>query len=134
VEVSSSVTPTTSVVVARDSRLISDSRLPRCLAGAFAAASFTTGGVTLTGSNPQAMSLPAPVIDGGGVGSVLSTRLSVVWTANGLSFTVFLDVYAITVGRDEVGMTVVTTEQPYPLASEQRLADLMVSRALALPH
>jgi hypothetical protein len=134
VEVNSSVMATTGAVLARDSRLISNPRLPRCLAVAFAASSITSHGVTLTGSNPQAMALPAPVTEGVGVRSPLASRLSVVWTEDGLSFTVFLDVYALTVGHDELAMTVITLEQPYPLASEQRLADLMVSRALALPH
>jgi hypothetical protein len=134
VEVTSTVTPTTPIAAARDTRLITDPRLPRCLAEAFAAASFTSHGVTLSGSDPQAMSLPAPVVQGDGVSSRLSTRLSVVWSENGLSVTLFVDVYAITVGDDELGITAVTLEQPYPVASEQRLAAVMVSRALALPH
>jgi hypothetical protein len=134
VEVTSTVTPTTRSVAGRDTRLITDPRLPRCLAAAFAAVSFTSHGVALTASDPQAMSLPAPVVQGEGASSPLSTRLSVVWTSNGLSFTLFVDVYAITVGDDEIGITAATVGQPYPLPSEQRLAAVMVSRALALPH
>ncbi|MGH2851483.1 MAG: hypothetical protein ACRDLP_12790 [Solirubrobacteraceae bacterium] len=132
--VSSFVIVTSDAQVASDSKVLGDPRFGRCMARLLSTA-ISADGATVAASNPQAMTLPdPPVARGSAVRSPLALRLSVTLTGDGLSTTAWVDFYFVTVGRDEIFFGAYTLDQPFSLAAEHRIARVLVSRALALPH
>ena len=132
--VSSFVIVTSDAQVASDSKVLSDPRFGQCMARLLST-SISADGATVAASNPQALTLPdPPVARSGAVRSPLALRLSVTLTGAGLSTRAWVDFYFVTVGRDEICFGVHTLDQPFYLGAEHRIARVMVSRALALPH
>ena len=56
------------------------------------------------------------------------------WAADGNDVPIFVDVYLVGVGDDELGIFTFSTETPVSTSTEQRLVNLVVARALAQPH
>lgn len=134
VSLGSTVSVVSASQLARDDALAGNPRLPQCLANAIASMKLGAHGTTITGSDPIGATLPPPVLPGGAVRSMVATRASLTWTANGLPIPVYLDLYVVAVGHDEVSLYAFSTQQPYPMADAQRLIALLVGRALAQPH
>jgi len=65
---------------------------------------------------------------------MLGLRASMTWSVNGLNFPVFVDLYVIALGHDELTMFALSTEQPYSIAAEDRLVALLERRAQRLAH
>ena len=49
------------------------------------------------------------------------SRASMTWSVNGLNFPVFVDLYVATLGHDELSLFALSSEQPYSIATEDRL-------------
>jgi hypothetical protein len=134
VSLTSGVTFPSPVQLARDTAEARNPRLPQCVADAIAALSLKAGGVKITGSQPHAVRLPDQVKATALVHPLLSMHASLTWTARGVSLPVYMDLYLVSVGHEEIDLFVFATVQPVVISSEGHLLALMVGRALAQPH
>jgi len=120
--------------LARDKGYAGSPKFPRCVADAFAALTFKTDGVTVTGSQPRGVELPDQVDTTAAVQTLVGLRASFTWTVRDVSLPVYLDLYVVRVGGEELDLYVFATRQPVLISSEAHLLSLMVTRALAHPH
>jgi hypothetical protein len=134
VAVGSDVSFVSAAELNRDAAFAKNARFPQCFARAFAAMSFKEHGVTITGSNPQAQTLPTAPPTASGVLPVLAMRASLTWTIRGTVLPVYFDLFLVGVGQDEVSLYSIALEQPYSSAAEKQLVSVLVARALAQPH
>jgi hypothetical protein len=134
VSLDSTVEFSSTAALTSDATLAKSPRFPQCVADALAALTVSTQGVKVTGGNPHAERLPSEVKTTGSVNSMLSMRASMTWTVRGLSFPVYMDLYVVAVGHEEITMFVFATVEPVVVASEWRLMALMINRALAKPQ
>ena len=117
-------------VLASEAALTANSRFPSCLADALAALTYRAHGLAITsGGGAQATPLPFPPAAGRSAHTMFGLRASMNWSVNGLNFPVFVDLYVIALGHDELTMFALSTEQPYSIAAEDRLVALLESRA-----
>jgi hypothetical protein len=71
----------------------------------------------------------------GGTDGQVAIEVEMMLTAStGVSVPVYMDMFGFGVGRDALSLLTFGVEQPFPFATELRLASLMVSRATRLPH
>lgn len=134
VSVGSSVSFVAPSTLARDATLARDPRFPQCVSDALAAINYSAHGVQITGSNPTATTLPVPVSASASVDPVLGMRAAMTWTADGINIPVYIDVYLVGVGHDELSVFGFATQSPLSSSTAQRLVNLVVTRALAQPH
>ena len=134
VSVGSTVSFVTPSVLQRDAAVARNPRFPRCFSDALAAISMSANGVQITASNPTAATLPIPVSASTSVDPVLGMRAAMTWTADGNDIPVYVDVYLVGVGHDELGIFMFSTQDPFSTSTEQRLVNLVVARALGQPH
>ena len=134
VSLTSSVGFSSPAAIALDSTLAKSPHFPRCVADALAALTLSANGVKITGSNAHAERLASAVKRTGGVDPVLSMRASMTWTVRGLSFPMYMDLFVVAVGHEEISMFVFATVQPVVVASESRLITVLINRALAKAH
>jgi len=126
-----------SVSLASDSQLASDTALagnplfPRCFAQALASVTWSAPGVSVSGADPTATTLPPPVAATGTVNPILGMRASMAWTAASITIPVTVDVYVVTVGHAEITLYAFAAGAPYSTSHEQQLVSLLVHRALA---
>jgi hypothetical protein len=59
---------------------------------------------------------------------------SLTWTVRTVNLPVYLDLYLVAVGHDEITLFVWASVQPVVISSEGHLLALMVRRAPAEPH
>lgn len=88
----------------------------------------------ITAANPTATTLPIPVSASAGVDPVLGMRAAMTWAADGNEIPVYVDVYLVGVGHDELSIFMASAENPVSASTEQRLVNLVVARALGQPH
>jgi hypothetical protein len=117
-----------------EATLAKSPRFPQCVADALAALTLSAQGAKITGGNAHAERLPSEIKTTATVDSVLSMRASMTWTVRGLSFPVYMDLYMVAAGHEQITMFVLATAEPVVVASEWRLMTLMINRALAKPH
>jgi hypothetical protein len=117
-----------------EATLAKSPRFPQCVADALAALTLSARGAKITGGDPHAERLPSEIKTTATVDSMLSMRASMTWTVRGLSFPVYMDLYLVAVGHEQITMFVLATAEPVVVASEWRLMTLMINRALAKPH
>jgi len=135
VSLGSSVSFAAPSTLASEVTLAADPRFPPCLANALAALTYRAHGLAITsGGGAQATPLPFPPARGHGVHGMLGLRASMTWSVNGLNFPVFVDLYVVTLGHDELSLFALSSEQPYSIATEDRLVALLESRAQLHPH
>lgn len=134
VTLGSNVTFVTAAQLKRDVALARRSDFPRCFAQAFAAMTFKSNGVTITGSNARAQTLPTASATAAGVFPVLAMRASLTWTVRGIGIPVYFDLFLVGVGHDELLLYSFALEQPDSSAAEKQLVSVLVARALAQPH
>jgi hypothetical protein len=71
----------------------------------------------------------------GGTDGEVAIEVEMMLTAStGVSVPIYMDMFGFGVGRDALSLLTFGVEQPFPFATELRLASLMVSRATRLPH
>ena len=134
VTLSSNVTFVTTAQLKRDVALARRADFPHCFAQAFGAMTFKSDGVTITGSDARAQTLPTAPATAAGVLPVLGMRASLTWTVRGVGIPVYFDLFLVGVGHDELLLDSFALEQPYSSAAEKQLVSLLVARALAQPH
>jgi len=135
VSLGSTVSFVPAVVLASETALAANSRFPPCLANALAALTYRAHGLAITsGGGAQATPLPFPAGAPHIARAMLGLRASMTWSVNGLNFPVFVDLYVIALGHDELTMFALSTEQPYSIAAEDRLVALLERRAQRLAH
>jgi hypothetical protein len=120
--------------LARDTGYAGNPRFPQCVAEAFAALTLKAEGVKITGSRPRGVELPNQIRATADVQTLLGMRASFTWTVRGVSLPVYLDLYLVRVGGEEIDLYTFATVQPVLISSEAHLLSLMVARALAQPH
>lgn len=135
VSLSSTVGFAPASVLASDAQLAANSRFAPCVANALAGLTYRAHGLAITsGGDAQATPLPFPPSAGHGVHRMLGLQASMTWSVNGLNFPVFVDLYVVTLGHDELSLFALSSEQPYSIATEDRLLGLLERRALRDPH
>ena len=134
VTVGSSVTFPSPVQLGRDRAYAANPRFPQCVADAFAALTFKADGAEITGSQAHGVVLPDQVRTTAAVQTLLGMRVSLAWTVRNVSLSVYLDLYLVRVGGEELDLYTFATVQPVLISSEAHLLSLMVARALAHPH
>jgi hypothetical protein len=120
--------------LARDAGYAGNPRFPQCVADAFAALTLKADGVKITGSQPHGVKLPDQVRTTAAVQTLLGLRASFSWTVRDVSLPVYLDLFLVRVGGEEIDLYAFATVQPVLISSEAHLLSLMVARALAHPH
>jgi hypothetical protein len=130
----SSVGFPTAAALRRDVAVIERPRFAQCVTQALAAVTYTANGVQVRATDAIATPLAMPVAAGGGVQPVLAMRAAMTWSVEGVALPVDVDIYLVAVGRDELSFFSYDVGQPLPPATEQRLVQLLVRRALAQPH
>ena len=122
-------------VLASDAALAANPRFAPCVANALAALTYRAHGLAITGGGgAQATPLPFPPSRGHGLHTMLGLRASMTWSVNGLNFPVFVDLYVVTLGHDELSLFALSSEQPYSIATEDRLVAMLEGRAQRDPH
>ena len=134
VSVGSTVSFVTPAALQRDAAIARNPRFPQCFSDALAAIRMSANGVQITASNPTATTLPIPVSASASVDPVLGMRAAITWTADGNEIPVYVDVYLVGVGHDELSIFIASAENPVSASTEQRLVNLVVARALGQPH
>jgi hypothetical protein len=135
VSLSSTVGFAPASVLASDAALAADSHFAPCVANALAALTYRAHGLAITsGGGAQATPLSFPPSAGHGVHAMLGLRASMTWSVNGLNFPVFVDLYVVTLGHDELSLFALSSEQPYSIATEDRLVGLLERRAQRNRH
>ena len=135
VSLGSTVGFSTATALASERVLAADPRFPPCLANALAALTYRVHGLAITsGGGAQATPLPLPPARGGAVHTLLGVRASMTWSVNGLNFPAFVDLYVATLGKEELSLFALSSEQPYSIATEDRLVALLETRAQRHPH
>jgi len=133
VSLESTVSFTTRSALAQEAAAAASPRFAGCVADALASLTYRAHGLAITsggGAQATPLSLPPSKV----ARSVFASRASLTWSVNGLNFPVFVDLYVAGVGRDAVGLFVLSTEQPYSVATEDRLVSLLETRAALHPH
>lgn len=102
-----------------------------CIATVLRALKFTEQGTQFTLTNVRVT--PLRVAAAGASGS-FGLRVHAAVSALSISIPFSIDMIGIAVGRDEISLTTEGTDRKFPRKTEQRLTQLLVSRALALPH
>ena len=130
VSLSSTVGFAPASVLASESSLAANSHFAPCVANALAALTYRAHGLAITsGGGAQATPLPFPPARSHGVHAMLGLRASMTWSVGGLNFPVFVDLYVVALGHDELSLFALSSEQPYSIATEDRLVALLESRA-----
>ncbi len=135
VSLDSTVGFATPAVLASEAALAANSRFAPCVASGLAGLTYRAHGLAITsGGGAQATPLTLPSAHGRDTHTILGVRASMTWSVNGLNFPVFVDLYVVTLGREELSLFVLSSQQPYSIATENRLVALLESRALLNPH
>ncbi len=135
VSLGSTVSFVPAVVLANETALAGGSRFPPCLANALAALTYRAHGVAITsGGGAQATPLQFPTGAAQSAHAMVGLRASMTWSVNGLNIPVFVDLYVVALGHDELTMFALSTEQPYSIAAEDRLVALLERRAQLHVH
>jgi hypothetical protein len=102
-----------------------------CIASVLKTLKFNEQGTQVTLTNVRVT--PLRVAVSGATGS-FGLRVHAAVSALSISIPLNIDMIGIAVGRDEISLLAEGTERRFPRKTEQRLTQLLVSRALALPH
>ena len=122
-------------VLASEAAVTANSRFPACLANALAALTYRAHGLAITsGGGAQATPLPFPPPAGHAAHTIFGLRASMTWSVNGLNIPVFVDLYVLALGHDELSVFALSTEQPYSIATEDHLVALLEHRAQLNHH
>ena len=71
----------------------------------------------------------------GGTDGEVAIQVEMTMTAStGVSVPIYMDIFGFGVGRDALSLLTIGVQEPFPFATELRLASLMVNRATRLPH
>jgi hypothetical protein len=90
--------------------------------------------VKITGSQPHAVRLPNEVRSTAVVDPLLGMHASLTWTVRTVRLPVYMDLFVVAVGHEELTLFVWATMQPVVTSSEGHLLALMVKRAMAQPR
>ena len=135
VSLDSAVSFAPATVLASEASLAANARFAPCLANSLAALTYRAHGLAITsGGGAQATPLSLPPARSPGVHTMIGARATMTWSVNGLNFPVFVDLYVATLGHDQLRLFVLSSQQPYSLATEDRLVGLLESRAQQHPH
>jgi hypothetical protein len=119
------------VAVVSDLALASSARLRSCIAQAWDSVTFTEKGVQGGFSGAQITSLSMPMAR---AETSVGLRMTAMLDVESVSLPIYVDIYGFGVGRTEATLTTFGVQQPVPVATEQQLSALLVSRAIAQPH
>lgn len=117
--------------VVSDLALARSALLRSCIVQAWDSVTFTQTGVQGGFSGAQITSLSVPMAQ---ADTSVGLRMTAMLNVESVSLPIYVDIYGFGVGRTEVTLTTFGAAQPVPVATEQRLSALLVSRAIAQPH
>jgi len=118
--------------VVRHDLAVARSRHTRvCIAQVLESLTFTEQGTQVTIT--QVSVRPFRVSASGTTGS-FGLRVHATVSALGIEVPFTVDEVGVAVGRDEITLTTEGVDQRFPRKTERRLTQLLVGRALALPH
>ena len=102
-----------------------------CIKSVLEALSFTEQGTRFTLTNVSVTPLRVNIA---GTNGSFGLRLHAAVSALSIKVPFTIDLIGAAVGRDEISLIAGGTDEKFPRNTEQQLSQLLVSRALALPH
>jgi len=102
-----------------------------CIEDVLQGLTFTEQGTQVTFKNVRVTPLR---VDISGANGTFGLRVRATISALSIGIPIDIDLIGAAVGRDEISLTTAGIDRGVPRKTDQRLTQLMVSRALALPH